>query len=66
MTKEDHLVDLKKIFERLRKYDLKLNPNKCAFGTISSKLLGLIVSQCEIEIGVSKTETIPKCRLQKL
>ncbi|XP_071926061.1 uncharacterized protein [Coffea arabica] len=27
---EDHLVDLKKLFERLRKYDLKLNPAKCA------------------------------------
>nr|XP_027122157.1 uncharacterized protein LOC113739111 [Coffea arabica] len=29
---EDHLVDLKKLFERLRKYNLKLNPAKYAFG----------------------------------
>lgn len=29
MIEEHHLVDLKELFKRLRKYDLKLNPNKC-------------------------------------
>lgn len=28
MTEEDHLIELQKIFEGLRKYDLKWNPNK--------------------------------------
>lgn len=37
---EDHLHHLKKLFDRLRKYNLKLNPAKCAFGVSSGKLLG--------------------------
>ena len=28
----DHLTHLKKFFDRLRPYNLKLNPAKCAFG----------------------------------
>ncbi|XP_027151834.1 uncharacterized protein LOC113751886 [Coffea eugenioides] len=51
---EDHLVDLKKLFERLRKYNLKLNPAKCAFGAPASKLFGLIVSKKGIEIDLAK------------
>ena len=39
--KDDHVVNLRKPFERLRKFQLKLNPIKCTFGAISGKLLGL-------------------------
>jgi len=31
-TEEEHLVNLWKLFERLRKYRLRLNPAKCTFG----------------------------------
>jgi len=31
-TKEEHIVNLRKLFERLRKYQLRLNPSKCTFG----------------------------------
>jgi len=31
-TEEEHLVNLQKLFERLRKYRLRLNPTKCTFG----------------------------------
>ena len=41
---EDHVKVLRKIFERLRKYELKLNPVKCSFGVKSGKLLGFVVS----------------------
>lgn len=41
-AKEDHLTALQKIFVRLRKYDLKLNPNKCVFDASSCKLLSFI------------------------
>ena len=41
---EDHLICLKKLFDRLRKYKLCLNPSKCVFGVSSGKLLGYIVS----------------------
>ena len=41
---ESHVAVLRKLFERLRKYRLRLNPNKCVFGALSGKLLGFIVS----------------------
>nr|XP_034920866.1 uncharacterized protein LOC118053664 [Populus alba] len=41
---EDHVKVLRKLFERLRKYKLKLNPTKCLFGVKSGKLLGFVVS----------------------
>jgi len=42
------------MFERLRKYKLRLNPNKCTFGVRSGKLLGFIVSQKGIEVDPDK------------
>jgi hypothetical protein len=47
-TKEGYLEILDKIFTRLEKFNVKLNPKKCAFGVISKNLLGYIVSE-EIE-----------------
>ena len=41
--REDHLQDLRKVFNRLRRYQLKMNPLKCAFGVTSGKFLGFIV-----------------------
>ena len=43
-TEDEHLVNLRKLFERLRKYRLRLNPAKCTFGVKPGKLLGSIVS----------------------
>nr|XP_027122093.1 uncharacterized protein LOC113739045 [Coffea arabica] len=55
---EDHLVDLKKLFERLRMYNLKLNPAKCAFGAPAGNLLDFIVSKKGIEIDPAKIKAI--------
>jgi len=44
-----HLDDLKEMFATLRQYQMKLNPSKCAFGVVSGKFLGFMVSQREIE-----------------
>ncbi|XP_027083542.1 uncharacterized protein [Coffea arabica] len=55
---EDHLIDLRKLFERLRKYNLKLNPAKCAFGAPAGKLLGFIVSKKGIELDPAKIKAI--------
>lgn len=41
--KDKHLDHLRKLFSRLKKYKLRLNPIKCTFGVRSGKLLGLIV-----------------------
>ena len=57
-NKEGHLINLRKVFDRLRKYQLKLNPAKCTFGVSSGKLLGFIVSCRGIEIDPAKIKTI--------
>ena len=44
------MEDLLKLFQRLRKYSLRLNPKKCTFSVRSGKLLGFIVSQKGIEV----------------
>lgn len=54
----DHLADLGKFFDRLRKYNLKLNSAKCAFGVPAGKLLGFIVSRRGIELDPTKIKAI--------
>jgi hypothetical protein len=49
---------LRKLFERLRKYQLKLNPAKCSFGVKTGKLLGFIVSGRGIEVDPDKAKPI--------
>jgi len=57
-SEEEYLVNLKKLFERLRKYKLRLNPSKYTFGVRSRKLLGFIVSQRGIEVDPDKVRAI--------
>ena len=63
---DDHVVNLKKLFERLRKFQLKLNPAKCTFGATFKKLLGFVRSVREepklirIRYGQYKTCFLPK------
>ena len=33
-TEEEHLDHLQKLFDRLKTYKLRLNPNKCTFGKV--------------------------------
>ncbi|XP_073219507.1 uncharacterized protein [Cicer arietinum] len=57
-TEEEHIIDLKKLFKRLRKFKLKLNPSKCTFGVRSGKVLGFVVSQRGIEVDPDKIRAI--------
>ena len=57
-TEEEHLVNLQKLFGRLRKYKLGLNPAKCTFGVKSGKLLGFVVRQKGIEVDLEKVKAI--------
>src|SRR3954466_15614736 len=57
-TEEEHIEYLLKLFQRLRKYQLRLNPNKCTFGVRSGKLLGFIVSQRGIKVDLDKVRAI--------
>ncbi|XP_070013269.1 uncharacterized protein [Nicotiana sylvestris] len=52
------MEDLRKFFNKLRRYNLKLNPAKCAFGVPAEKLLGFIVSRRGIELDPSKVKAI--------
>ena len=57
-TKVEHVEHLLKFFQRLRKYKLRLNPNKCTFGVRFGKLLGFIVSERGIEVDPAKVKAI--------
>ncbi|TYK23213.1 uncharacterized protein E5676_scaffold142G002450 [Cucumis melo var. makuwa] len=58
--RQDHLKDLKVMFDRFRKYQLRMNPFKCAFDVTSGKFLGFIVRHRGIEIDQSKIDAIQK------
>ena len=58
--------NLKETFTNLRKFGIKLNPNKCAFGVPSGKLLGFLVFHPGIEANPDKIKAIeemqpPRC-----
>ena len=53
-----HLDNLQETFDTLRQYNMKLNPNKCAFGVSSGKFLGFMVSHREIEANPDKIQAI--------
>ena len=54
----DHFKHLKKFFDHLRRYNLKLNPPKCDFRVQANKLLGFIVSRRGIDLDPSKIKAI--------
>ena len=58
LREDDHLDDLRETFDTLRSYNMKLNPNKCAFGVTVGKFLGFMVSQRGIEINPEKIRVI--------
>ena len=53
-----HLDNLQETFETLRRYKMKLNPSKFAFGVSSEKFLGFMVSQRGIEANPDKIQAI--------
>ena len=50
----DHLTHLAEAFHILRRYQMKLNPAKCAFGVSSGKFLGHVISRRGIEANPEK------------
>jgi hypothetical protein len=64
---KSYLADLRLAFERMRRYGLKMNPLKCAFGVSAGKFLGFIIHDKGIEIDPKRIEKIkgvqaPKCK----
>ena len=58
LCEDDHLNNLQETFDTLRSYNIKLNPNKCAFGVTAGKFLGFMVSQRGIEVNLEKIRAI--------
>ena len=53
-----HIEDLRETFITLQKYQMKLNPMKCAFGVTTDKFLGFMVSNREIEANPKKIRAV--------
>ena len=53
-----HLEDLCQVLERTRRFGLKMNPKKCAFGVSAGQFLGLLVHERGIEIGLKSQEAV--------
>ena len=56
--RHEHTSVLRKFFNRLRQYNMRLNPQKCAFGVTLGKLLGYVISSRGIEADPSKIKAI--------
>ena len=54
------LEDLKETFENLRRFQIKLNPEKCVFGVPTGHLLGFLVSEHGIECNPVKIKAIER------
>jgi hypothetical protein len=55
---EGHLGDLRQVLERTRRFGLRMNPKKCAFGVSAGQFLGFLVHERGIEIGLKSQEAI--------
>ena len=62
---DDHLDDLKEIFDTFCFYNMKPNPSKCAFRVMARKFLGFMVSQRGIEVNPYKIRAIVKMTLPR-
>ncbi|KAK0587562.1 hypothetical protein LWI29_024963 [Acer saccharum] len=65
VTAERHAKDLNETFEVLRRYKMKLNPNKCVFGVPSGRFLGFQVHQRGIEMNPEKIKALEEMALPR-
>jgi hypothetical protein len=54
---EGHLGDLGQVLERTRRFGLRMNMKKCAFGISAGQFLGFLVHERGIEIGLKKSRS---------
>ncbi|EOY16577.1 Uncharacterized protein TCM_035381 [Theobroma cacao] len=62
---KDHATNLERLFKRLQKFQLRLNPAKCTFRVTLGKLLGFVVSERGIEVDPDKFKQSVICLLPK-
>jgi hypothetical protein len=64
-----HIADLRKAFDKMCRYGLKMNPRKCDFGVSAGKFLGFIIHEHGIEIDSDRIKSIrnvgpPTCKVE--
>jgi len=57
-----HIKDLQEVFDALRKTNMRLKPQKCAFGVEGGKFLGFMLTHRGIEANPDKCRAITKMR----
>jgi hypothetical protein len=55
---QGHLGDLRQVLERTRRFGLRMNMKKCAFGVSAGQFLGFLVHERRIEIGLKSQEAV--------
>jgi len=55
---DQHAVDLEAVFSRVRRHEMRLNPEKCFFGIAGGKFLTFMITQRGIEANPDKCEAI--------
>lgn len=55
---DKYIADLREVLERTRRYGLKMNPTKCAFGVSAGQFLGFIVHKRGIEVSQRSIKAI--------
>ncbi|XP_022027130.1 protein NYNRIN-like [Helianthus annuus] len=54
------LADIEETFQRLREYNIKLNPKKCSFGVEEGKFLGVVVTRDGFKANPEKVAAIAR------
>ena len=60
-----HIKGLQEVFDALRRVNMRLNPEKCAFGVEGGKFLGFMLTHRGIEANPDKCKVITKMRSPK-
>ena len=59
---EQHANDLAEVFQQIRKYDMRLNSEKCMFGVEGGKFLGFMLTSRGIEANPDKCRALETMR----
>jgi hypothetical protein len=64
-----HIADLRRAFDKMCRYGLRMNPRKCDFGVSAGKFLGFIIHEHGIEIDPDRIKSIrnvgpPTCKVE--
>ena len=55
---ENHVKVLRKVFEKCRLFNLRMNPLKCAFGVFVGKFLGFLIHSRGIDVDLAKAVAV--------